>query len=184
MSVDARFADAGQLAEAFERLSPGQRVIYATGPASLAAFDNPVLGLVRGLLEAGKATAAQGRDPRDKARTCYFLYRSIAGDAPPAPRPDEKVSKGPPRLPDRFPWDGRRVLAHLAHCAAMGLPCPSNEALAELLELESPRRAKFLFDKLKDAGQIKVIEWARFGPRVVEVVASGKRTATVEAAHG
>lgn len=184
MTVDARFADAGQLAEAFERLSPGQRVIYATGPSSLSAFDNPVLGLVRSLLDAGRATAAQGRDPRDSARTCYFLYRSIEADAPPPPEAPAGASKGPPPLPDRFPWDGRRVLSHLAHCAAMGLPCPSNEALAELLELESPRRAKFLFDKLKDAGQIKVIEWARFGPRVVEVVASGKRTAAVEAAHG
>jgi hypothetical protein len=189
MTVDARFADAGQLAEQFERLSAGQRLVYATGPGSLAAFDNPVIDQVRRWRDVeGKATTAQGRDPRDAARTMHFVYRVGSSEAAPRqaePGRDEgQAGAKVPPLPDRFPFDGRRMLAALANCAAMGQPCPNNEGLADLLELESPRRARTLFDLLVKHHQIKVIECARYGPRVVEVAASGKRTALVEAARG
>ena len=48
--------------------------------------------------------------------------------------------------------------------------------IAEALGLRDRQAARYRFDQLVSAGLIKVIEPARFGPRIIEITATGKRT--------
>lgn len=164
--VMPHFADAAQLAQAFERLRPGASAVYATGPSSLGAARNATMRLVSGWVGEGRATTACGRDLRSPGRWLYRVYR---------------IEPAPPRANSvtRTGQDRARVLALLADHARRGEPCPSNEAIADTLDLSDARRARYLFDQLVEAGAVRVIEPARFGPRVIEVVSLSLRTKAV-----
>lgn len=182
---DARFTDPAQLAEAFERADAGQRLVWASGPSSLMAPDNATQLLVREWYEARRATMVQGKDLREAGRWLFYVVK-LAEPAPVAEPADTAPPKARP-IPDRMPHDARRLLALLADHAGRALPCPSNEAIADLLDLDGPRRARTLFGVLVQLGLVRVIEPARFGPRVIEIAASGARTANIEQgskAHG
>lgn len=179
LSALAHFADPAQLAENFERLRGGASVAYATGPASLGGARNPTMELVRRWVAEGRATLAQGRDPQDRERWIYRVYRKSVPDAPSAGAPAAaKTALG--AAGDALAslhQDARRVYRLLSQIAADGRACPTNEAIADLLDLPGHEQARHRFNQLVNAGLVTVIEPNRFGTRVIQITATGHRTA-------
>ena len=157
------YAEADAMAAWLEAAGPGEVLIYATGPA---LTDHAAPRLARSWQAQGLVDLFQGRAERAhcfeyKARK--RAYRAEAGA--------EGVTA------EILPGDALRVLALLSAVADAGEPCPTNEDIAEQLSLGTRWRARHLFDRLKLSGRIRVIEPARFGARVIEIAATGKRTA-------
>lgn len=175
-AVIARFADPAQLAEAFARLNGGASLIYATGPASLGGAQNPTMALVQGWVKAGTATLAQGRDAANRDQFNYRVYRKSVAAAPPAPA----VAVIPAGLHE-LPVEAQRVYRLLAGVAAAGRACPTNDAIADLLDLPGREQARHRFNQLVRARLIDVIEPNRFGTRVIRIAATGHRTAPADA---
>ena len=71
----AWFADAAQLAAAFERAGTGQSLAYACGPWPLRAEGNATLDLVKGWAQARRATLTQQRDPRAAALWLHIVQK-------------------------------------------------------------------------------------------------------------
>lgn len=163
----AEFTDAALLAEQFARLNPGESTVFCRGPNSWARFRDPAAELVRGWVNGGVATVAFGRDPREPGRYLHRVYRAAS-----EPRADHGLT-----LRSAIDFEASpegRVWALLRDCAAEGKPCPTNEDIAEALDMETPRQARSLFDLLKAQGRIRVISAAQFSHRVIEVVLPGK----------
>lgn len=176
-AVIARFADPAQLAVAFARLNGGASLVYATGPASLGGVRNPTIELVQGWVKAGTATLAQGRDAGNRDQFNYRVYRKSV-PAVPAPAPAPAAM---PAALRELPVDAQRVYRLLAGVAAAGRACPTNDAIADLLDLEGREQARHRFNQLVRAGLIAVIEPNRFGTRVIRIAATGHRTAPADA---
>lgn len=70
----------------------------------------------------------------------------------------------------------REGLVILMRAANQGLPCPSNEHFCAALGFKSSSAVVYMMDRLQRRGLIKVQRFQR--SRVVEIVLSGKKTAT------
>lgn len=73
------------------------------------------------------------------------------------------------------------IYAVLCDAAARGIACPSNSQLADMADHPkawTARDAGRAYEKLVALGMVRVVEPARYGPRVIEIVATGKRTAS------
>ena len=74
-----------------------------------------------------------------------------------------------------------RCLAILEHAAEEGAPCPGNGPLSDLLNLNSISGPVKIMQGLEARGLIRVERFA--GGRIVEIVATGKRTARPASTH-
>lgn len=159
------YADPAQMALWIESAPAGAELMYATGPW---LGGHAAAALARDWAARGVAVLWQTRATR--AHCFDYHARKLpvrpVSAVPDALAPDDVVA-----------GDAGRMLAHLAEIAATGDPCPSNEGLSDALALGSKWRARHLFDRLVASGRIRVIEPARFGARVIEITASGARTA-------
>lgn len=161
------FADPAQLAVWFERMPVRGWVTYACAP--FLPVRHPVVVLVQKLRDEGRATFAQQKSDRAPG---FYEYRL------------QKLAWTPPGATLAPGAIEARLLLVLADCAAHGLQCPSNEVLAEVLGLAGPRQARHRFNRLERLGHVRVIEPARFGARVIEIVATGARTACPKTGRG
>lgn len=167
------FADAGQMRAWLASAPPGQLMIYACGP-NLFPGSNPAAVLAREWQAGGLAELSQTRADRDG---CWnYRARKLAE----IPSVDLKAplagstNQDPPEFSDS---EEGRLYRLIKRTALAGLPCPSNAEIAEALELDSRFRARDRFNALVKAGHLNLIEGNRFGARVVEVAATGARTA-------
>ncbi|MFZ5745255.1 MAG: hypothetical protein ACOY7T_12335 [Pseudomonadota bacterium] len=164
--VSAEFTEAKLLAEQFARLAPGASLVFCRGPQSWARFPDAAARMVQQWIDQGRATVACGRDVRDPGRWLHRVYRK----ADPDPVPDGLTVRG--TLAFEASAEGQ-VWALLRDCAAEGLPCPSNEVIANALNLETARDGGRLFERLVQQGRVRVIEPNRFVHRVIEVIVPG-----------
>ncbi len=170
--VAAEFTDATELAEQFARLAPGHSLTFcvvASKAASWRRHHHPSASLVQGWIDGGAATVAgPGADPVRPGKFRHILCKTYDADRA-APVPGLRST-----LAFEASDEGR-VWALLRDCAAAGQPCPSNEAIAEALDLETAREARSLFDRLKAQGRVRVISAAQFSHRVIEVIEPGAK---------
>lgn len=155
------YASPAEMAAWIERADPGAAVIYATGPV---LGDHEAARMARRWHDEGLAELFQRRADRPNA----FEYCARKRSA----RTAASFVAGPVTLSNTE----RLMLAILTDAARAGAACPSNDALAAELRLKDKRAARYRFDRLVAAGHLRVIEPARFGPRVIEICASGLRT--------
>lgn len=159
-----RYASVKVMADWFAAARIGESMIYATGPV-LDPRD-PADQLAKRWIREGKVAPKQKRAAGGRGFE-YLLERSRGGASivalAEAPRIDPESDAG-------------RVYALLRRCANLAQPCPSNEAIAERAELKDRYRAKYCVQLLVARGLIRIEEPARFGPRVVTVVATGRTT--------
>lgn len=156
------YARPEQMREWHERAAPGDRCIYAIGPD---LGDDPSAALARELGQTGTVHLSRQRDGRGWR---YFMEK----------RPAAVSTKGPPRLSP----DEARVLALLADAAARGRECPSYSEIAEQLDLRSRFQARDRFNALVRAGAVRIVSNERLHGRIIEIVASGQRTAAAPGA--
>lgn len=159
------YADVEQMEAWLEAAAPGELLIYATGPA---LADHPAAQLARKWQKLGQVDLFQARSP---SRPNCFDYTARK-------RAELSAAAARPAAPaEILPGEALRVLELLTAVADAGEPCPTNEAIAQALGLGTRWKARHLFDRLVIAGRIRVVEPARFGARVIEIVATGARTA-------
>lgn len=158
----------------FDAAKPGGHpVIYAVTPQ---LEQHPTVVLVRELALADKLLIWS---EESKDQPGFKIYRAKRRPDPPRTSyPAGKGSADPLDNPEFCASAAGRVYAMLAECAARGLECPSNGELAEALGFEGREQGRYQFKALVRAGLIRVIEPNRYSARVIEIVASGKRTAS------
>lgn len=172
------FADLGDMQRWLALAAPRAEMIYACGP-SLGRGDNPAAALARIWSERGIVELFRQRADRPQ---CWNYHARRLPEAVKAEQLNPAAEQGAlrPKLPDDPAWaespEGR-VFRLIARCAASDRPCPSNQTIAELLGLDGHETARYRFNRLIHAGHLRLIEGNRFGARVVEVAATGKRTA-------
>lgn len=158
------YAPQAEMAAALRAAPVGRSFVYARGPALDPA--QPVVKLVKAEAEAGRAALfLNGRDAEGALR---YSIRKLAAAAPAAAAPSAPAA--------RLHAIAQDIYDLLVAAAEAKRPCPSNDALAEALGLADRHGARHRFKQLVEAGLIKVIEPARFGPRVIEITATGLRT--------
>jgi hypothetical protein len=116
------------------------------------------------------------------ARTRAFAeplaQEALAGPAGPAPeseRREERVSLA------GLSWTERTTYHALVEAADAGLPCPTNIDIEMLCGYNSCSMGPVMVRRLERKGFIRVERFQRF--RIVEIVASGKRTARSASMH-
>lgn len=152
------YARPDQLREWHKHASPGDRCIYAIGPALGA---DPVAALAREMGEAGTVHLSRERDERGWR---YFMEK----------RPS------PPAQAAKLCLGGleRQLLEALVQIADEGLPLPSFEILAERAGLSDRHAARYRLQNLEAQGHVR-ITCLSSGARVAEIVATGQRTAEI-----
>lgn len=160
MGAETLYAPVSQLCEWVDAARPGDVAIYARGPALDPQHETAAL--VRRLAGEAKVTPFKTRD--GGGMLIHQVKRQAAGSA--------KARRLHP--------DAARMLSVLADAAARGRPCPSNAEIAELLDFETREQARYRFNALVRAGHVRLIAREHFGVRVIEIAASGLRTATRE----
>lgn len=161
------FADPAQMEAWMDSALPGSVLVYASGP-NLGGGKHPAAVLARKWLAAKIAILYYQRNGdgfryHAKKLACSVPQRAVGvpdGALPPA---WEHAPEG-------------AVLRLLEECAEAGAPCPSNDAIAEQLNLTDRYAARYRFDRLVSAGVVRVIEPNRFTARVIEIAATGART--------
>jgi hypothetical protein len=153
------YVDVDELRENFERAQAGDRVTYAIGPYLKPGALVPAVA--RKLAEGGRGHLLQEREGRGYR---YFIVKSTA----PRLRVVEALNPASAEA---------RVLALLIEAAQAGRRCPGNTEIADRLDLDSRYQARDRVQALVRLGHIRVVEQLRFGGRVIEIVASGLRTA-------
>lgn len=163
------YADRAQLQAWFAGAGPGQGAVYATG----ASLDpgNETVRTVTGWKDAGLVTCVQGRG-RDGLLRYQIQKARVTAAAGGGSRRARAAGDDPLTGED----DCARLYRRIVRAANLGQPCPSNTRLAEDLALDTRFHARRMFDRLVSEGHLRVIEGARFGARVVEICASGRRT--------
>ena len=167
------YADPAGLALCLRNAGIGQSFVYAKGPATDPA--HPVVKLVSAEVAAGRATVNVQRSKTgdDGGGELRYLIRKLAVKFEPVALAPAPAAKLHPLAQDLYDL--------LVAAAEARRPCPSNDALAELLGVADRYRARHRFDQLVKAGLIKVIEPNRYGTRVIEITATGQRTAAAAA---
>lgn len=162
--IVTRYADPMQMAEWLDGARTGAVLIYASGP-NLNGGRHPAAVLARRWNDAGQAALFSKRYGEGFQFCAKKLSAACAGEA---------------RLP--ADWQASveaEVYRLLEDCAARGVPCPSNEAIAEALELRDRYAARYRFDQLVKQGMVRVITSDRLTGRVIEITASGARTRSI-----
>jgi len=156
------YADPAAMAAWLASARAGAELIYASGPFLGTA---PAAALAQQWQAAGAVELFQRRSGTRANCFDYHARRRAVAAVPGAISAEV--------LPD----EALRVLDLLMRVAAERGQCPTNEGIARALDLKDWTRARYRFRQLIDAGRIRVIEPARFGARVIEIVATGARTA-------
>ena len=157
------YVEAAELTAWHRGAAPGDRCTYAIGPA---------LGSRAGAAQLARELAARGAAHLFQERDGKGWRYCIEKRAAPV-RPDGRV------VPlDPASIEGR-LLALLTRAADASRPCPTNEELAEALGLGAGHEARYRFGRLIEGGHLRLIESRRFGGRVIEVAATGARTAAL-----
>lgn len=171
------FADPGDMRRWLAGAAAKDEMIYAAG-ADLGRGDNPAAALARAWSDRGVVELFRKRG--DEAGRWNYYARRLPDLPTVVAVPDDVPTR--PKLPDDPAWsesvDGR-VFRLIARFAASGRPCPSNQTIAELLDLDGHESARYRFNRLIAQGHLRLIEGNRFGSRVVEIAATGKRTSSV-----
>lgn len=160
---ETMYLDPEHVRHLYENMVPGGAFqTYAIG----SAIDqrNETARLVRQWLNAGLVEEHKTRE----AATGRLLY--VFRKRKPAPQPLSNAQQLPAAVAD-LPEDAAALLALIAAEAAKGRPCPSNSEIARRLGLKRPEYASRLIARLRARGLVRVRGGARFGTRVVEVVA-------------
>lgn len=158
------YADPTQLEAWLARARPGDRMIYARGPA----LDprHAVAALVARWSAEGEVLTLKQRIGGELAHMAQRARPRPAGAVPARRlRRDAEFEETP----------AGRLFLHLARLANMGLPCPSNRELAEAAGLRDAEAARYLFNKLRAEGRIAVVSTGE--RRVVTIAETGARTA-------
>jgi hypothetical protein len=147
--------------------TPGSEFLYATR-ATLPPGCKPAAYL-RTLAAAGEIDLFQ--------RCCAGggLKNYVARRKAPEQKPEAPASSTRAERPER----ADDVLAMLRTVARRGLPCPTDAAIARHLNLRRPSEAAALLSDLADVGEILLERVSRPYQRVVTIVATGKRTASL-----
>lgn len=166
------YVDIGQLEEWFAGAAAGAKCIYATGPALDAR--HPVKQLVDEWMRTGEAL------PLPQVRLGPGLFRYAFQRARPSRRaaPDEKSRTRVSADADWRETEGGRIYMTLVRAANLGLPCPTNAALAEVARLRDADAARYLFRRLIEEGRIEsVLSGAGRSFRRVRIIETGRWTA-------
>lgn len=164
----ALYAPKAQIEEWFARAKSGDQMIYARGPMLDPRHEVP--RLVRDWIATGEVNPKQRRDDGG-AGSIYWVERC---------RPDVR-SDGVKRIAVdddyRETADGKIFLT-LVRAANLGMPCPSNAALAEIAGLRDADAARYRLRLLAEQGRIEI---KLSGPgrsfRRVRIVETGRWTA-------
>lgn len=162
--IITHFADPAEMAAWLERALPRTVLVYASGP-NLGGGKHPAAALARSWSDAGLVALYSQRNG-DGFRFC-------------AKKLERRVVSATAPLGLSADWqdgDEGAIFRLLEDCAAGDLPCPSNDAIAETLNLRDRYAARYRFDRLVVAGLVRVIEPNRFTARVIEIAATGART--------
>lgn len=148
---------------------PGEDVIYATGDRP----SEPVRGAVRALAAAGIVAPVT---VRREAGFAFIAQRTAATiDRLGAPR--RSPSRGVAGMAGMAGRASERALYRLlVRRASAGLACPTDSALAAQLGLPGRLSASYRLRRLVAAGLITIEHPHPWGPRIVTICATGKRT--------
>lgn len=167
------YADPAQFAAWLESAKPGGHpVIYATGPS---LGKHPTAALARDWAEADKLLIWS--EPNRHREGCKDYKAKRLQDPVRSGFPSAGDSADPLDNPEFMRSPMGKVYAALADCAARGGLCPTNDELAWLCQFPSKEPARYRFGQLVKAGLIRLIEPNRYKARVIEIVATGHRTA-------
>ena len=164
------YADAGEMRRLFADMPVGGELIYATGPF---LGDNPAPVLAREWAARGRAQLFQRRH-ESRAHCFHYIARKADPAHAQAVRPVVGECAAIP-----FDWpdsEEGRMFDLLQRLADEKRECPTNAHLARALGLKDEEAARYRFNKLVSWGHVRVIEPQRFGPRVIEIAATGRRT--------
>lgn len=149
---------------------PGEDVIYATGDRP----SEPVRGAVRALARAGVVAPVQVRRETGFAFIAQRTAAPIERLAAPRRSPSRGVARAPAGMAGRA--SERALYRLLVRRASTGLACPTDSALAAMLGLPGRLSASYRLRRLVAAGLIAIEHPHPWGPRIVTICATGKRT--------
>jgi hypothetical protein len=165
------YVDQAQLEEWFAGASAGARAIYATGPA--IDHRHPVKLLVDEWIRTGEALPFQVKLAPGQFQYCFQRARPNLRAAA-----DER---GRSRVSADAEWretEAGKIYMTLVRAANLGLPCPSNAALAEAAGLRDADAARYRVKTLAEEGRIEVVlSGAGRSFRRVRIVETGRWTA-------
>jgi len=166
-SCPVRAASAAELRAWAGRARPGERFVYFSGPALV---QGPAARAAAAMYRAGLVDLPPARRTGDRASSCFEWSVERIG-----PR-GGRGRRAPLAVRDAA---AARILAVLRRAAGAGRPCPSDTQLARIGRLATRDQAQWRVRKLEAEGRIRTEIWpGPDGPwRVVEIVASGLRTA-------
>lgn len=136
---------------------PGDKKVYAMGPALDPA--HPTVRRVAGLISDGLVLAYKYRA---NGVLVHGMQRRL-----PEPR----------LLAASVPADAEPLYRLLQDRAERAEACPSYGAIAELLGLSDRQAGRYLFQKLLKTGAVRVVVARPRGVPVIEIAATGARTA-------
>lgn len=145
---------------------PGETVIYAGGVA--IPRHQPAWTHARVLADDGVVTLVSRRSAAG-ARTWEYLAQRLA--------PPVDVSPAPLRVVSDDDDPAAILLRELRRAANLGLPCPDNATLARRAGLRDAKAASYRIGCLVQGRVIAVEQQGPGLPRVVTMLATGKRTA-------
>lgn len=166
------YVDLAQLEEWFAGAAAGSKAIYATGP--VLDPRHPVKQLVDQWIRTGEAL------PLPQVKLGPGLFRYAFARARPSQRAagDQKIKT---RVSVDDAWresEAGRIYMTLVRAANLGLPCPTNAALAEVAGLKDGDAARYQVKLLRDEGRIEVVlSGAGRSFRRVRIVETGRWTA-------
>ena len=155
------YADADELRQWHLVAEPGEEMVYAIGPALGARAATPKLA--REISERGEGLLFQRRE----SGGIHYVIRKR--EVRPAKALSASVSDA---------WAGKpegRILAAVCEIADMGLPMPLYDVLAEACGLADGEAVRYRLNVLAKAGVLRLA--GPSGDRVVEICATGQRTA-------
>lgn len=164
-------ADAQDIAGWARMATPGDRLVYCTGP-----FVPPgiVKAIVRHLIDARTVRSHMRRDASGAME--HFLIKR-GQEAPPGGRWRTMTAPDPDAAPDRdAPTEA--IFDALARCARRGRPAYSDAELARIAGLATRNQAAWRVRKLAEAGRIAIAPATGKGGTPGRIVIIGKtRTA-------
>ncbi len=166
------YVDQAQLEEWFAGAAAGAQAIYATGPVTDPR--HPVIQLVQGWIRTGEAL------PLPQVKLGPGLYRYAFARA----RPNVRAAadqRGKTRVSADPEWretEAGKIYMTLVRAANLGLPCPTNAALAEAAGMRDADAARYQVRLLREEGRIEVLlSGAGRSFRRVRIVETGRWTA-------
>lgn len=171
---ETRILSAGEVARWYKSATPGDTLVYCTGPAML---PGPTLDLLLALVREKKAVTHKRRAAGDGPLETRSLEHYLVVLRRPRPA---RAAAGPNDEPLEAIFDS------LSRAAMRGRACPSDAELARIAELGTRHQAAWRMRKLEKSGRIatECIDTPGGVWRIVTIVATGKSTAARPLAAG